>query len=128
MPELRNNRIFVMAAASRPIATLTISFGLVAIPVKLYSAIVTSERISFHLLRKSDGSRVKEQYVAANDGKLVARSDMVKGYEFAKGRHVMFTAEELKVLEDATSPSLEIARSKMDWRCISCTSRPRYGS
>ena len=99
-----------MAPASRPIATLTISFGLVAIPVKLYSAIIASERIAFHLLRRSDGSRVKEQYVAANDGKLVERSDMVKGYEFAKGRHVMFTAEELKVLEDATSPSLEIAQ------------------
>jgi DNA end-binding protein Ku len=99
-----------MAAASRPIATLTISFGLVAIPVKLYSAILASERIAFHFLRKSDGSRVKEQYVAANDGKLVERSDMVKGYEFAKGKHVMFTAEELKVLEDATSPSLEIAQ------------------
>lgn len=99
-----------MAAASRPIASLTISFGLVAIPVKLYSAIVASERIAFHLLRKSDGSRVKEQYVAANDGKLVGRSDMVKGYEFAKGKHVMFTAEELKVLEDATSPSLDVTQ------------------
>jgi DNA end-binding protein Ku len=99
-----------MAAASRPIASLTISFGLVAIPVKLYSAIVASQRIAFHLLRKSDGSRVKEQFVAANDGKLVDRSDMVKGYEFSKGKHVMFTAEELKVLEDATSPSLEIAQ------------------
>ncbi len=99
-----------MAAASRPIATLTISFGLVAIPVKLYSAIVASERIAFHLLRKSDGSRLKEQFVAVNDGKLVERSDMVKGYEFAKGKHVRFTAEELKVLEDATSPALEIAQ------------------
>jgi DNA end-binding protein Ku len=78
--------------------------------VKLYSAIVASERIAFHLLRKSDGSRVKEQYVAANDGKLVERSEMVKGYEFEKGKHVMFTAEELKVLEDATSPALEIVQ------------------
>jgi len=98
------------ASATRPIASLTISFGLVAIPVKLYSAIVASERLAFHLLRKSDGSRVKEQYVAVNDGKLVARADMVKGYEFAKGKHVMFTADELKVLEDATSPMLEIAQ------------------
>lgn len=99
-----------MAPATRPIASLTVSFGLVAIPVKLYSATLASERISFHLLRKSDGSRIKEQYVAANDGKLVERSEMVKGYEFAKGKHVQFTAEELKVLEDATSPTLEIAR------------------
>jgi DNA end-binding protein Ku len=99
-----------MAKSSRPIASLTISFGLVAIPVKLYSATVASERIAFHLLRKSDGSRVKEQYVAVNDGKLVDRSDMVKGYEFAKGKHVMFTQEELKVLEDTTSSTLEIAQ------------------
>lgn len=100
-----------MAAAwSRPIASLSISFGLVAIPVKLYSAVVASERLAFHLLRKSDGSRVKEQFVAVNDGKMVARADMVKGYEFAKGKHVVFTPEELKLLEDATSPSLEIVQ------------------
>ena len=99
-----------MAASSRPIASLSISFGLVAIPVKLYSAVLASERLAFHLLRKSDGSRIKEQFVAANDGKQVARADMVKGYEFAKGKHVMFTPEELKLLEDATSPSLEIAQ------------------
>jgi len=99
-----------MAQPSRPIASLTISFGLVAIPVKLFSAIAPSERLSFHLLRKSDGSRVKEQFVAVNDGELVDRSDMVKGYEFSKGRHVIFTAEELKQLEDATSPALEIAQ------------------
>jgi DNA end-binding protein Ku len=95
-------------AASRPIASLTISFGLVAIPVKLYSATVASERISFHMLRKSDGSRLKEQFVAVNDGKIVDRADMVKGYEFAKGKHVTFTADELKHLEDATSPLLQI--------------------
>ena len=95
-------------AATRPIATLTISFGLVAIPVKVYSAVVTSERLAFHLLRKSDGSRVKEQSLAVADGKPVERSDMVKGYEFAKGKHVVFTEKELKLLEDATSPTLAI--------------------
>ena len=99
-----------MAQSSRPIASLTISFGLVAIPVKLYSTTVSAERIAFHLLRKSDGSRIKEQFVAVNDGKLVERSDMVKGYEFAKGKHVTFSTEELKTLEDATSPALQIAQ------------------
>jgi DNA end-binding protein Ku len=99
-----------MAASSRPIASLSISFGLVAIPVKLYSAVISSERLAFHLLRKSDGSRIKEQFLAVNDGKQVARADMVKGYEFAKGKHVMFTPEELKALEDATSPTLEIVQ------------------
>jgi DNA end-binding protein Ku len=95
-------------ASSRPIASLTISFGLVAIPVKAYSAIVASERIAFHMLRESDGSRLKEQFIAVNDGKIVDRADMVKGYEFAKGKHVTFTSEELKVLDDATSPLLQI--------------------
>src|SRR5450432_3082552 len=72
-----------MATQARSIASLTISFGLVAIPVKLYSATVSSERLSFNLLRQKDASRVKQQYVAVNDGKLVERSEMVKGYEFA---------------------------------------------
>ena len=50
-----------MATQARSIASLTISFGLVAIPVKLYSATVSSERIAFNLLRQKDGSRVKQQ-------------------------------------------------------------------
>jgi DNA end-binding protein Ku len=97
-------------SSSRPIASLTLSFGLVAIPVKLYSATLASERISFHWLRQSDGSRVKEQFIAVNDGMLVERTSMVKGYEFAKGKHVTFTPEELKVLEDASSPTLDISQ------------------
>jgi DNA end-binding protein Ku len=99
-----------MATPARSIASLTISFGLVAIPVKLYSATISSERISFNLLRQKDGSRVKQQYVAVNDGKLVERSEMVKGYEFAKDQYVMFSAEELKALEDATSHSIDIGQ------------------
>jgi DNA end-binding protein Ku len=89
---------------------LTVSFGLVAIPVKLYSATVSSERLSFNLLRQKDGSRVKQQYVAVNDGKIVERSEMVKGYEFAKDQYVMFSPEELKALEDETSHSIDIGQ------------------
>jgi DNA end-binding protein Ku len=99
-----------MATAARSIASLTISFGLVAIPVKVYSSTVASERISFNLLRRSDGSRVKQQYVAANDGKLVERADMVKGYEFAKDQFVMFSPEEMKLLDDETSRSIDIGQ------------------
>jgi DNA end-binding protein Ku len=95
---------------ARSIAALTISFGLVAIPVKLYSASVTSERIAFNLLRKKDGSRVKQQYVAVNDGKLVDRGDLTKGYEFAKDQYVMFSPEELKALEDMTTHSIDIVQ------------------
>jgi DNA end-binding protein Ku len=99
-----------MATQARSIASLTISFGLVAIPVKLYSATVSSERISFNLLRQKDGSRVKQQYIAVNDGKAVERSEMVKGYEFAKDQYVMFSPEELKALEDTTTHAIDISQ------------------
>ena len=99
-----------MAPQPRSIASLTISFGLVAIPVKLYSATISSERISFNLLRQKDGSRVKQQYIAVNDGKLVERSEMIKGYEFAKDQYVQFSAEELKALEDTTTHSIDIGQ------------------
>jgi DNA end-binding protein Ku len=99
-----------MATQARSIASLTISFGLVAIPVKLYSATVSSERISFNLLRQKDGSRVKQQYIAVNDGQPVERSEMVKGYEFAKDQYVMFSPEELKTLEDATTHAIDIGQ------------------
>jgi DNA end-binding protein Ku len=99
-----------MATQARSIASLTISFGLVAIPVKLYSATISSERISFNLLRQKDGSRVKQQYVAVNDGKPVERSEMVKGYEFAKDQYVRFSPEELKALEDTTTHAIDISQ------------------
>ena len=97
-----------MATQARSIASLTISFGLVAIPVKLYSATVSAERLSFNLLRQKDGSRVRQQYIAVNDGKPVERSEMVKGYEFAKDQYVMFSPEELKALEDTTTHEIDI--------------------
>jgi DNA end-binding protein Ku len=99
-----------MPTNARSIASLTISFGLVAIPVKLYSATVSSERISFNLLRQRDGSRLKQQYVAVNDGQPVERSEMTKGYEFAKDQYVMFSAAELKALEDETTHAIDISQ------------------
>jgi DNA end-binding protein Ku len=57
--------------AARSIASLTIAFGLVAIPVKLYSATVSSERLRFHLLHAKDGSRLKQQYVCAEEQRVV---------------------------------------------------------
>jgi DNA end-binding protein Ku len=99
-----------MPTPTRSIASLTISFGLVVIPVKLYSATVASERISFNLLRQKDGSRVKQQYIAVNDGKLVERTEMVKGFEFAKDQYVQFSASELKALEEATTHSIDISQ------------------
>ena len=93
--------------AARSIASLTLSFGLVSIPVKLYSATETSSAVKFSMLAK-DGSRLKQQYVSEKDQSVVQRADMVKGYEFEKDRFVLFAPEELKALEEASSPAIEI--------------------
>src|SRR5216117_1830370 len=95
--------------AARSIASLTVSFGLVSIPVKLYSATEASKAISFNLLHKGCGSRLKQQYLCAKEEVAVAREDMVKGYEFAKDQYVMFTPEELKALEETGTNSAEIS-------------------
>jgi len=94
--------------AARSIASLTVSFGLVAIPVKLYSATRSSGSIHFNLLHKKDGSRLKQQYICAKEGVVVERADMVKGYEFAKDQYVMFTPEEIKALEEAGTHSVDV--------------------
>ena len=95
--------------AARSIASLTVSFGLVSIPVKLYSATQASGAISFNMLHKPPcGSRLKQQYVCAKEGVVVAREDTVKGYEFAKDQYVVFTPDELKALEEAGTHMVEI--------------------
>jgi DNA end-binding protein Ku len=94
--------------AARSIATLTVSFGLVSIPVKLYSATESSRAISFNLLHKDCGSRLKQQYFCVKEEVPVAREDMVKGYEFAKDQYVVFSPEELKALEEAGTHAAEI--------------------
>jgi DNA end-binding protein Ku len=93
--------------AARSIASLSLTFGLVSIPVKLYSATESSASVRFNLLAK-DGSRVRQQYVSEKDQHVVPRSEMVKGYEFEKDRYVMFEPEELKALEEGTSHTIDI--------------------
>jgi len=96
-------------AAARSIGSLTVSFGLVAIPVKLFTANQSSNAISFNLLHKADGSRLKQQYICQKDGAVVERDDMIKGYEFAKDQYVRFTAEEIKALEEVGTHAVEIS-------------------
>jgi len=95
--------------AARSIGSVTISFGLVAIPVKLYSATQTANAISFNLLHKGCGSRLRQQYVCLKDGSIVERDQMVKGYEFAKDQYVTFEPEEIKALEEAGTHAIDIA-------------------
>ena len=93
---------------ARSIASATISFGMVSIPVDIYPATQSSAGISFNLLHKTCGSRLKQQYVCIKEGVIVDRADMVKGYEFAEDRYVTFTKEELKALEEPSTQMIEI--------------------
>ena len=94
--------------AARPIGAATISFGLVAIPVRLFTTSESGSQISFNWLHGC-GSRVKQQYWCPKDERVVQRDELVKGYEFAKGQYVRFTPEELKAMEEAGSETIDIA-------------------
>jgi DNA end-binding protein Ku len=93
--------------AARPIGAATISFGLVAIPVRLFTTQASGSQISFNWLHGC-GSRVKQQYWCPKDERVVTRDELIKGYEFAKGQYVTFTNEELRALEEAGSEVIEI--------------------
>lgn len=96
-----------MATTARSIASLTLSFGLVNVPVRLYSATESGADLQFKMLDK-DGSRLKQQYINEKSKKVVERKEMVKGYEVEPDHFVLFTPEELKNLEDASSHVIEI--------------------
>lgn len=93
--------------AARAFGSGTISFGLVSIPFKQYTA-ASSQSVHFNMLSKKTGSRLKQQYLDASTGEVVERSETVKGYEYAKGQYVQFTDEELKKLEAERTDRLEI--------------------
>ena len=94
--------------AMRSMASATISFGLVSIPVRLYAATESSAAISFNLLHEKCGSRLKQQYICIKEEVIVPREEMIKGYEFQKGEYVTFTPEELKELEESSTQSVDI--------------------
>ncbi len=85
----------------------TISFGLVSIPIKLYTA-TSSLGVSFNLLHAKCGNRVRQQYFCPVDSEVVERGDLVKGYEFAKDQYVRVADAELKALEGEASKVIDI--------------------
>lgn len=93
--------------AARAISSGTISFGLVSVPVKLYTA-TRSKSVSFNLLHDKDKSRLRQQYVCATCGDIVERSAMVKGYEFAKDQYAVLSDDELQAAQTQTDQSIEI--------------------
>ena len=95
--------------AARSIGSATISFGLVSVPVNLYSSSESSASVSFNMLHKKCGSRLKQQYICPKEGTVVEKDEIGKGYEFAKGQYVLFTPEELKALDEKATNSIDIA-------------------
>ena len=93
----------------RPIASANISFGLVSVPVSLYSASESSANVSFNMLHKKCGSRLKQQYICPTEDVVVEKDDIIKGYEFSKGEYVTFTPEEIKALDEKATNSIDIA-------------------
>ncbi|HEY5547256.1 MAG TPA: Ku protein [Gemmatimonadaceae bacterium] len=90
--------------------TATISFGLVSVPVHIYSSSESRASVSFNMLHKKCGTRVKQQYICPKDNnEVIARDEMVKGYEFAKDQYVTFTPDELKALEEKATGTIDIA-------------------
>ncbi len=93
---------------ARAIGTATISFGLVSIPVKLFTSSESGGDIHFNMLHDACGSRLKQQYICTKDGEIVDREHTVKGYEFAKGQYVVMTSEELKALDAVATQSVDL--------------------
>ena len=94
---------------ARSIGTATISFGLVSVPVHVYSSAESTSAVSFNMLHKKCGTRLKQQYTCPKDTEVVPREEMAKGYEFAKDQYVVFSADELKALEEKATNTIDIA-------------------
>jgi DNA end-binding protein Ku len=91
----------------RPIWNGAITFGLVNVPIKLYST-VRKRNVRFNQLRKSDGCRIQQKKVCATDGAEVANQEIVKGYEVSPDRYVVVTDEELSALSPRASRNIDI--------------------
>ncbi|HEY6909121.1 MAG TPA: Ku protein [Myxococcales bacterium] len=91
----------------RPIWSGSISFGLVSVPVKLFSA-TSQKEVRFHMLHDKDGGRIHQKRVCSIDGDEVPWEHIVKGYEISKGRYVSVTREELEAFNPRATKAIEI--------------------
>jgi len=92
----------------RPLWNGSISFGLVNIPVRMFSAVNSREGINFDMLHKSDHSPIRYARICKEEGKEVAWEDIVKGYEYQEGKYVVFTPEQLEKLDTDKSATIDI--------------------
>src|SRR6476620_2262345 len=94
---------------ARSIANATISFGLVSVPINIYSSAESKASVSFNMLHKKCKGRLKQQYICPrDDNEVVTRDETVKGYEFAKDQYVVLTPEELKALEEKATSTIDV--------------------
>src|SRR5215470_15689344 len=93
--------------SARSIGTGTVSFGMVSIPIRMYSAGESASAVSFNLLDSKTKTRLKQQYINSNN-EIVPRDQMVKGYEFSKDKYVTFTEDELKAMAQEAQKAIEI--------------------
>jgi len=93
---------------ARSIASASISFGLVSVPVEVYSTGESAASVSFNMLHKDCGTRLKQQYICPKDDVVVDRENTVKGYEFSKSQYVVFTPDEIKALDQKATNCIEI--------------------
>ncbi len=84
-----------------------LTFGLISMPVRLYSG-ARGERVSFHMLHRDDHVRVKQQLICPEENKVVERDEIVKGYEYRKGEYVIIEPDEIKKIEPKTAKAMEI--------------------
>jgi DNA end-binding protein Ku len=93
---------------ARSIGSATISFGLVSVPVNLFSSSESSGALSFNMIHTKCGSRLKQQYICAKEGTIVEKDEVSKGYEFAKDQYVLFSADEIKALDEKATNAIDI--------------------
>ena len=91
----------------RAIWSGAISFGLITVPVRLYSA-VSRKSVRFNQLDQRTGSRIKRKWVSALDGEEVPNDELVRGYEITSGNYVTVSDEELRSLDPEASRSIDI--------------------
>ena len=91
----------------RPLWKGAISFGLISIPVRLYSA-VENKSLKFHLMHEEDGGRIKYKRECAKCGKEVSWDDIIKGYEYSKDHYVTFTDEEMESLDVDSIKAIDV--------------------
>ena len=90
-----------------------LTFGLISMPVRLYSG-ARGTSVSFHMLHREDLSRVKQQLICSADSQVLDRRDIVKGYEYRKGEYVVIEPEEIKKIEPKTAKAMEIVQFVKD--------------